>query len=131
MNPRATNLALNIFLWPSWFIFNLNTHLQSTILQFFGFAINDQVPFSLCELISQVAIAKVRNQTGHENIIESLNLNYFTFVQLGNVINFQVSVLNNNRRSAITQVKVFVENILVAQAIIGCQMINKRQKESY
>lgn len=86
---------------------------------------------SLCELISQVAIAKVRNQTGHENIIESLNLNYFTFVQLGNVINFQVSVLNNNRRSAITQVKVFVENILVAQAIIGCQMINKRQKESY
>ncbi|MGX7108241.1 DRTGG domain-containing protein [Facklamia miroungae] len=83
----------------------------------------------LCELIAQVAIIKVKELTGHNNILESLNLNYFTFIQLGNLIDFQVEISNYNRRSAISQVRVYVENILVAQATVGTQMVNKRQKE--
>lgn len=84
---------------------------------------------SLCELITQLAIRKVKDETGHNNVIESFNLNYFTMIQLGNQIDFQIEILNHNRRSATTEVKIFIENILVAQALTESQMVNKRIKE--
>lgn len=80
---------------------------------------------ALCELMTQVAIEKVKAKTGHTIIIESFNLNYFTTIQLGYLIDFQVDVLNANRRSSITQVRVYHENSLFAQATVGLQNINK------
>ncbi len=84
---------------------------------------------SLCELITHAAIKMVKTETGYDNIIESLQLNYFTMIQLGNVIFFQIDILNHNRRSATVELSIFVENTLVAKALVGSQMINKRHKE--
>lgn len=80
---------------------------------------------ALCELMIQVAIQRVKAKTGHTIIVEDLNLNYFTTIQLGYPIDFRVEILNYNRRSSITQVQVFYENSLFAQATIGLQHINK------
>lgn len=84
---------------------------------------------SLCELITQAAVKKIKEETGHESIIETLQLNYFTMVQLGNTIFFQVDILNHNRRSATVELSIFVENSLVAKALVNCQMVDKRHKE--
>lgn len=83
---------------------------------------------NLSALLVQVAIQTVQEKTGHDNILETLNLHYFTFIQLGNRVDFKVKILNANRRSAVTEVEVHVENVLVAKAMVGTQMINKRQR---
>lgn len=79
----------------------------------------------LCELITQVAYRRVLELTELNNIIESLNLNYFNLVQLGNEIQFQVEIINQNRRSALTQVDVYHENSLVARAVVTSQIIGR------
>lgn len=79
----------------------------------------------LCELITQVAYRKVSEITHLNNIIESLNMNYFNLIQLGNEIQFNVEIINQNRRSALTQVDVYHENSLVARAVVTSQIIGR------
>lgn len=79
----------------------------------------------LCELITQVAYRRILEMTGLNNIIESLNLNYFNLVQMGNEIQFNVEIVHQNRRSALSQVDVFHENTIVARAMVTSQIIGR------
>lgn len=79
----------------------------------------------LCELITQVAYRRILEMIGLNNIIESLNLNYFNLVQMGNEIQFNVEIVHQNRRSALSQVDVFHENTIVARAMVTSQIIGR------
>lgn len=79
----------------------------------------------LCELITQVAYRRILEMTGLNNIIESLNLNYFNLVQMGNEIQFNVEIVHQNRRSALSQVDVFHENTIVARSMVTSQIIGR------
>lgn len=79
----------------------------------------------LCELITQVAYRRILETTGLNNIIESLNLNYFNLVQMGNDIQFNVEIVHQNRRSALSQVDIFHENAIVARAMVTSQIIGR------
>lgn len=79
----------------------------------------------LCELITQAAQKKIIEKTQLNNIIEKIDLNYFNLIQIGADIQFKVEIFQQNRRTALVQVDVYNENILVAKAIVTSQMIER------
>lgn len=80
----------------------------------------------LCELISHVSYQKFYDTTNQNHIIEKIDLHYFKLIQMGNVIQFEVDIFNQNRRTALIEVNVFHENTLVAKAIITSQVIEAK-----
>ncbi|EPH12861.1 DRTGG domain-containing protein [Facklamia hominis] len=83
----------------------------------------------LSELIVQVATDKLKEKIGQMVMLESLSLHYFTSIQLGHRPYFKVNILNLNRRSALVDVKIYLENVVVAQANVGMQIIEKTYRE--
>lgn len=57
--------------------------------------------------------------------IEQVNLHYFRLIQLESEVNLQPQVLELGRRSAKLDVDVFIENSLVAKAIVVCQVMER------
>lgn len=57
------------------------------------------------------------------HVLEKLDLHYFQLIQLGNVIQFAVTIFYNNRRTTLLQVDVFHENTIIAKAILTMQSI--------
>lgn len=57
--------------------------------------------------------------------IEQVNLHYFRLIQLESELNLQPQVLELGRRSAKLDVDVFIENSLVAKAIVVCQVMER------
>ncbi|MGO4936856.1 DRTGG domain-containing protein [Fundicoccus sp. Sow4_H7] len=80
----------------------------------------------LCELITLVAQSKIVKEANANVIIEKIQLDYFSLIQIGNEINFKVEIFHQTRRSSLVQVDVFHENTIVAKAIISSQTIDRQ-----
>ncbi|KFN92685.1 DRTGG domain-containing protein [Tetragenococcus muriaticus] len=57
--------------------------------------------------------------------IEQVNLHYFHLIQLESQLQLQPQILELGRRSAKLEVNVFIENSLVAKAIVVCQVMER------
>lgn len=57
--------------------------------------------------------------------IEQVNLHYFHLIQLESQLQLQPQILELGRRSAKLDVNVFIENSLVAKAIVVCQVMER------
>lgn len=57
--------------------------------------------------------------------IEQVNLHYFHLIQLESELNLQPQILELGRRSAKLDINVFIENSLVAKAIVVCQVMER------
>lgn len=77
----------------------------------------------LSELITTVAEQKIMQSSLPRHVLEKLDLHYFQLIQLGNVIQFAVTIFYNNRRTTLLQVDVFHENTIIAKAILTMQSI--------
>ncbi|WP_282919705.1 DRTGG domain-containing protein [Ignavigranum ruoffiae] len=79
----------------------------------------------LCEIITYASRKKLIEKTKHNSIIEKMDLNYFSHIQLGSNVQIKVEIFNINRRQALMQVDLFNQNSLAAKAIISAQIIDK------
>lgn len=79
----------------------------------------------LCELVTLAAKTKMLSESNTNGIIEKIQLDYFSLIQIGNEVNFKVDIFHQTRRSSLVQVDVFHENSMVAKAIISTQIIDR------
>ncbi len=78
----------------------------------------------LCEMVSYTAIQYLHQETESNYVVERFDLHYFNLLQLGNTLQFRVTIIHRSRRQALVEVDVFHENTAAAKAIISCQAID-------
>ena len=57
--------------------------------------------------------------------IEQVNLHYFKLIQLESELSIQPRILESGRRSAKLDMEIYLENTLVAKAIVTCQVMER------
>ena len=79
----------------------------------------------LCEVISSVS-KKVLFQFQKRNaVIEQMDVHHFKMIQIDSIIEVRTSVFEIGRRSSKLDVEVYLENSIVAKAIVVCQMMER------
>ncbi|MGO4960927.1 DRTGG domain-containing protein [Jeotgalibaca porci] len=79
----------------------------------------------LCEVISSVG-KKVLFQFQKRNaVIEQMDVHHFKMIQIDSIIEIRTSVFEVGRRSSKLDVEVYLENSIVAKAIVVCQMMER------
>ncbi len=79
----------------------------------------------LCEIVTYAANKKIKEQTGYDNLIEKIDINYFSHIQIGNSVQIAVEIFNINRRQALVQVDLFNQHRIAAKAIVSSQVIEE------
>ena len=79
----------------------------------------------LSEIISNSAKRSLLVNQRRNTWIEQVNLHYFRLIQLESEIVLQPRILEFGRRSAKLDIEVFIENSLVAKAIVVCQVMER------
>lgn len=77
----------------------------------------------LCELVTYASHKKIKEQWGYDNLIEKIDLNYFSHIQIGNSVQIAVNIYNINRRQALVEVDLYNQNRLAAKALVSSQII--------
>ncbi|MPN56220.1 hypothetical protein SDC9_203906 [bioreactor metagenome] len=79
----------------------------------------------LSEIISDVAQKTMLLNQRRNILIEQMNLHYLRLIQLESELDIQPRVLEIGRRSAKLDIEVYIENIIVAKAIVVCQVMER------
>lgn len=79
----------------------------------------------LSEIIANVTQRTMIMNQKRNVFIEQMNLHYLRLIQLESELEIRPRVLENGRRSAKLDVEVFLENTLIAKAIVVCQVMER------
>lgn len=79
----------------------------------------------LSELITKAARRTLMVYQKKNALIEQMDLHYFKMIQLESVVTIKPRVFEIGRRSSKFDVEVYVDNLLMAKAIVICQMMQR------
>lgn len=79
----------------------------------------------LSEIISDVAQKTMIMNQRRNILLEQMNLHYLRLIQIESELDIHPRVLEIGRRSAKLDVEVFIENTIVAKAIVVCQVMER------
>ena len=79
----------------------------------------------LSEVIANAAKRTMQVNQRRNSWIEQVNLHYFRLIQLESEIIIQPKILELGRRSAKIDIEVYIENSMVAKAIVVCQVMER------
>ncbi|MFP1648336.1 DRTGG domain-containing protein [Enterococcus mundtii] len=79
----------------------------------------------LSEIISDVAQKTMIMNQRRNILLEQMNLHYLRLIQIESELDIRPRVLEIGRRSAKLDVEVFIENTIVAKAIVVCQVMER------
>ncbi|WP_314061732.1 DRTGG domain-containing protein [uncultured Vagococcus sp.] len=79
----------------------------------------------LSEIISNVSQRTMYLHQRRNVVIEQVNLHYFRLIQIESELDIRPRVLEIGRRSAKLDIEVYLENAIVAKAIVICQLMEK------
>lgn len=79
----------------------------------------------LSEIIANTTKRSLFNNHRRNTWIEQVNLHYFRLIQLESEIVLKPKILEYGRRSAKIDIEVFIENSIVAKAIVVCQVMER------
>ncbi len=79
----------------------------------------------LSEIIATATQRTMYTQQKKNTVIEQMNLYYFRLIQLESELAIKPKILEIGRRSAKLDVEVYLENVIVAKAIVVCQLMER------
>ncbi len=79
----------------------------------------------LSEIIANTSKRSLLTNQRRNTWIEQVNLHYFRLIQLESEIILKPKILEVGRRSAKLDIEVFIENSIVAKAIVVCQVMER------
>lgn len=79
----------------------------------------------LSEIISEAAHNALTTMQKRNIVVEQMNLHYFKMIQMGSEIVIKPEVFDMGRKSARLDVAIYSENILVAKAVLVCQIMQR------
>ncbi|MDT2757651.1 DRTGG domain-containing protein [Enterococcus asini] len=79
----------------------------------------------LSEIISNVTKRTLYFSQRRNTWIEQMNLHYFRLIQLESQVVIKPRILEMGRRSAKLDIEVYMENTLVAKALVVCQLLER------
>lgn len=79
----------------------------------------------LSEIITSSAKRSLLLYQKRDALIEQMDLHYFKMIQLESTLEIKPKVFEIGRRSSKFDIEVYVENVLVAKAIVICQMMQR------
>lgn len=79
----------------------------------------------LSEIITSSAKRSLLLYQKRDALIEQMDLHYFKMIQLESTLEVKPKVFEIGRRSSKFDIEVYVENVLVAKAIVICQMMQR------
>jgi predicted transcriptional regulator len=79
----------------------------------------------LSEIITSCAKRSLLLYQKRDALIEQMDLHYFKMIQLESTLEIKPKVFEIGRRSSKFDIEVYVENVLVAKAIVICQMMQR------
>ncbi|MBO1298383.1 MULTISPECIES: DRTGG domain-containing protein [Enterococcus] len=79
----------------------------------------------LSEIISDVAQKTMIMNQRRNILLEQMNLHYLRLIQIESELDIRPRVLEIGRRSAKLDIEVFIENTIVAKAIVVCQVMER------
>lgn len=79
----------------------------------------------LSGLIANIAKQTMMIYKRKNTWIEQVNLHYFNLIQLESELSIQPRILESGRRSAKLDMEIYLENTLVAKAIVTCQVMER------
>lgn len=79
----------------------------------------------LSEVISDAVYQFLTSMDKRNAVVEQMNLHYFKMIQMGSKIVVEPHVFDMGRKSARLDVNVYAENVLVAKAVLVCQIMQR------
>ena len=79
----------------------------------------------LSEIVANVAQRSILLDQRRNTLIEQMNLHYLRLIQLESEIEIHSKTLELGRRSAKVDLEVFIDNVIVAKAIVVCQVMER------
>ncbi|MFY8329330.1 DRTGG domain-containing protein [Vagococcus carniphilus] len=79
----------------------------------------------LNQIISTVAKRTMRVKYQRNSVIEQMSLYYFKLIQIDSEIDLKPRIIDVGRRSAKMDVEVYIDNVIVAKAMIVCQLMEQ------
>lgn len=79
----------------------------------------------LCEVISNVSRKILYHFQKRNAVIEQMDVHHFKMIQIDSVIEIRTNIFEIGRRSSKLDVEVYLENSIVAKAIVVCQMMER------
>ncbi len=79
----------------------------------------------LNQIISTVGKRAMRVKYHRNSVIEQMSLYYFKLIQIDSEIDLKPRIIEVGRRSAKIDVEVYIDNIIVAKAMIVCQLMEQ------
>lgn len=102
-------------------------------LPYFKFEVSPQMVNSvgtisfgvLSELLANVSQRVLMIDQRRNTLIEQMNLHYLRLIQLESEIEIRTKILEFGRRSAKLDLEVFIDNVIVAKALVVCQVMER------
>lgn len=79
----------------------------------------------LSEIISNVAERTMYANQRRNVVIEQVNLHYFRLIQIESELDIRPRILEIGRRSGKLDIEIYLENAIVAKAIVVCQLMER------
>ncbi|WP_062532812.1 DRTGG domain-containing protein [Jeotgalibaca dankookensis] len=79
----------------------------------------------LCEVIASVSKKALYHIQKRSAVIEQIDVHYFKMIQIESVIEIKTAVFEVGRRSSKLDVEIYLENSIVAKALVVCQMMEQ------
>ena len=79
----------------------------------------------LCEVISSVTRKILFTFQKRNAVIEQMDVHHFKMIQIDSVIEIRTKIFEIGRRSSKLDVEIYLENSIVAKAIVVCQMMER------
>lgn len=79
----------------------------------------------LSEIMANISQRTLYHEQKRNAVIEQVNLHYFRLIQLESVLDIRPKLLEMRRRSAKLDIEVYIENSLVAKALVVCQLMER------
>lgn len=79
----------------------------------------------LSEIVANVAEKTMYQQEKRNLVVEQVDLHYFRLIQLDSLLDIRPRILEIGRRSAKLDIEMYIENTIVAKAIVVCQLMER------
>ncbi|CAM3213927.1 DRTGG domain-containing protein [Vagococcus fessus] len=132
MAQRQPQVANTISDEVSSEVTTLSTDITNNNVRF-GFTVTPQMVSTvgtisfgvLSEIVSNVSQRMMYLHHRRNVVIEQVNLHYFRLIQIESELDIRPRILEIGRRSAKLDIEVYLENAIVAKAIVICQLMEK------
>lgn len=79
----------------------------------------------LSEIVANVAEQTMYHHAKRNIMVEQVDLHYLRLIQLDSLLDIRPRVLDIGRRSAKLDIEIYIDNTMVAKAIVVCQLIER------